>query len=130
QGMRGAMFELASSKNAPIVAELVTGEDRVRSTSVSVLLRIAGVEVTDSVSPIVHRFADPARGEVQRPVAGIPRVTVLLEREVQYAPANTAIDRLVRVYVHSAMSVPETVLVALAVPPGLKVDSARRTVIL
>jgi len=124
-----SMFRLASSRNA-VIAELVTGDDRVTATGVSVVLRIAGAEVTAVESPIVYRYADPARGELHRPVAGIPPVTLLLEHEIEYARANTALDRLVRVYVHSALSVPETVSVYVALPPGLRTESARRTVVL
>jgi len=123
-----SMFKFASTKATPIVPELVTGDDRVTSTSVSVVLRIAGVDVTDVEAPIVYRFADPARGELNRPVAGIPPVTLLLEQEREYARANAPLDRLVRVYVHSALGTPQTVRVALSLPRGLRTDSSARTI--
>ncbi len=132
QGMqRGlSMFQFASSKSAPVVAELVTGDDRVQSTSVRVTMQIAGAQVTAVESPIVYRFADPARGELHRPVAGIPRITLLMEHDIEYARANAPLDRLVRVYVHTARAMPDTVVVRLALPQGLRTDSAQRTVVL
>jgi LmbE family N-acetylglucosaminyl deacetylase len=125
-----AMFKYSASRAAPIVAELVSGEDRVTSTSVSVVLRIAGVDVTAVEAPIIYRFADPARGELHRPLAGIPPITLLLEQERAYARANTQLDRLIRVFVHSALGTPQTVRVAINLPRGLRVDSNARTVTL
>ena len=48
---------------------------------------------TVRTGPIVYRFADPARGEVRRPVATVPEITVLLQHEVEYARANAPFDR-------------------------------------
>ena len=59
--------------------------------------------------PIVYRFADPARGEVRRPVATIPEISLLMQREVEYARANAPFDRTMLVYVHSAASSPRDV---------------------
>jgi LmbE family N-acetylglucosaminyl deacetylase len=81
-------------------------------------------------APVVYRFVDPVRGDVRRPVAFAPRVAVLLERTVEYAPANTALDRQVRVQLRSAATTDQTVLTRLVLPPGLRADSATRTVVL
>jgi hypothetical protein len=76
--------------------------------------------------PIVYRFADPARGEVRRPVATIPEVSVLMQREIEYARANVPFDRTMLVYVHSGSSSPRDVSITLELPAGLTADSATR----
>ena len=51
--------------------------------------------------PIVYRYADAALGEVRRPIATIPEISVLLEHEVEYARAERAVrpdDACVRAF--------------------------------
>jgi hypothetical protein len=67
---------------------------------------------------------------VRRPVATVPEISVLLEREVEYARANTPIDRMMLVFVHSAATAPRDVDVTLQLPAGLTADSATRRVAL
>jgi LmbE family N-acetylglucosaminyl deacetylase len=110
--------------------EMIVGEDRLESSGVETTVRIANVPVTVRSGPIVYRFADPARGEVRRPIATIPEISLLMQREVEYARANVPFDRTMLVYVHSASSTPRTFTVALDLPAGLHADSATRTVTL
>jgi hypothetical protein len=110
------------------MAQMVVGEDRLLESGVETSVRIDGVPVPVRVGPIVYRFADPARGEVRRPIATIPAVSVLLQHEVEYARANTAFDRTMLVYVHSARTTEQDVDVSLILPEGLKADSATRRV--
>src|SRR5262249_42279296 len=72
----------------------------------------------------------PARGELHRPIAGIPAITVLLEHEREYARANTPLARLVRVFVQNALGKPQLVRVRLGLPRGLHTDSAVRAITL
>jgi hypothetical protein len=78
----------------------------------------------------VYRYADAALGEVRRPISTIPEISVLLEHEVEYARAGAPFDRMMRVFVHSAATSTREVDVSLAVPAGLKADSATRHVTL
>jgi LmbE family N-acetylglucosaminyl deacetylase len=112
------------------INEMVTGEDRLLESGVETSVRIEGVSVPVRVGPIVYRYADPARGEVRRPIATIPPLTVLLQHEVEYARANAAFDRTMLVYVHSALPTEQQATVTLNLPEGLKADSATRRVIL
>jgi len=79
-------------------------------------------------SPVVVRFADAIKGEVQRPVVGAPAVTVTLDAAVAYARANAPLQRAIRVYVRSHASDARDVSVALRLPAGLVADSAERRV--
>lgn len=120
---RGDMFQQP-------LTEMITGEDRLLSSGVETSVRIEGVAVPVTAGPIVYRYADPARGEVRRPVATIPEVSVLLQHEVEYARANTPFDRTMLVNVHSASPAPRDVDVSLVLPSGLTADTAIRKVTL
>ena len=132
----GAMFNIGDSQGDTLrgslfgVRQLVRGEDRVRTSAAVVRLRIADAPVRVVASPIVYRYADPSEGEVRRPVAAVPAIAVLLEREIEYAPAGRPIDRIVRVWLQSATTRAREVTVSLTLPEGLRADSARRTLTL
>lgn len=79
-------------------------------------------------TPVMYRYADGIRGEVNLPVAGAPAITLALEREVEYAQASAPIQRTVRVDVRSHAGLPRDVEVRLDLPQGLVADSAARTV--
>ncbi|MEP6690393.1 MAG: PIG-L family deacetylase [Gemmatimonadaceae bacterium] len=81
-------------------------------------------------SPVMHRYADPVKGEINHPLAVAPAVSVTFDQQAQYAPANAAIDRELRVQLRSAATSPRTVKVSLQLPKGLTTDSASRTVTL
>ena len=126
------MFRLrppADTTGTP-VPQLLEGADRVEGSGVKVGLEIAGTRFTDDVSPIVHRYADPASGAVDKPIAFVPPVSLLLDRPVEYARANAPLDRVERVHVRADASSPRTVVVRLSLPPGLTAESASRTVTL
>ncbi len=97
---------------------------------------LAGVEVdvggafVPLAAPIRYRFADPINGEVNRPLAVAPAVTLTLDRSLEFAPARTPLDRKVRIELRSASVSPRTVRVGLQLPRGLRADSAVRTVTL
>jgi LmbE family N-acetylglucosaminyl deacetylase len=132
---RGAMFDFGESRSdAPhpwwmhATPQLLLGEDRLAESAVQARLRIAGTELTVRAAPIVHRFVDPVYGERRRPVAAVPPISLLLEREVEYAPAGLQVERVVPVYVASAAPDPRDVLLSLDLPAGMRADSATRRV--
>ncbi len=108
--------------------DMVIGDDRIQESGADVVLRIADVEVPVRTGPIVYRHADPARGEVRRPIATVPEISVLLQHDVEYARANSPFERTVIVSLHSASPSPRDVEVALSVPRGAKADTALRRV--
>ncbi|MEP7345278.1 MAG: PIG-L family deacetylase, partial [Gemmatimonadaceae bacterium] len=111
---------------APRVLGIAEG-DRPSAATVSVSLSIEGVPLTVD-EPVVYRFADPIRGEVNRPIAGAPAITVLLDRDIEYASANAPLQRPLRVHVRSASATERDVQVTLTLPNGLVADSGVRSV--
>ncbi len=86
---------------------------------------IAGVPVLVR-APVVNRFADPVKGDLQIPVAVVPGITVGLDRVVEYARADVPIERVLRVNVLSSYPSAQQVAVQLRLPPGLTADSMVR----
>jgi LmbE family N-acetylglucosaminyl deacetylase len=78
-------------------------------------------------APVVSHFADPVRGDIQRPLAVAPAMSVALDHTVELARAGVSIDRFFTVTLHSALPAKKPVTVALSLPNGLTADSARRT---
>jgi hypothetical protein len=126
---RGDMF-VEPAPPGYVAPQMVTGEDRLENSGVDVVLEIGGVDVPVRTSPIVYRFADPARGEVRRPIAVVPEITVLLRHAVEYARGNAPFDRAMAVSVRSVATTQRDVDVSLVLPAGLRADSAVRRVTL
>jgi len=78
--------------------------------------------------PVVYRFADEVKGQIERSVAAVPAISVTLDQQVQYAPANTEIDRQLQVHLRSADPDGRAARVSLELPRGLAADSGSRTV--
>ena len=79
---------------------------------------------------VVRRFADPIAGEITRPLAAAPAVSVTLDRAVEYARAGVPLQRALRVHLRSASERARQVTVRLELPRGLTADSVARTVML
>ena len=132
----GAMFNIDQNLGDTLrlrrfgVPQLVLGEDRVPQSVATVELEVAGAPLRVAASPIVYRYADPSEGEIRRPIAAVPPITVLLASELEYVPAGRAVSRPVRVFVQSHTTRPHAVTVRLSVPEGFRADSAERTVML
>lgn len=94
---------------------------------VDVTVVIAGVPVTVR-TPVVHRTADPVEGEVITPLAALPGISITVDRTHTYARAGAPFARELRVTVRSAYPTTETVAIALALPEGVRTDSAERIV--
>ena len=78
--------------------------------------------------PITYRHADPVKGEIDRPVAIVPAVSVTVDQPIQYVPANRPFDRIVTVELRSASNHARSVRVSLQLPAGLTVDSSSITI--
>ena len=124
-GTRSDMF-VAPARSA----ELAHGEDRALDSRAVAWLKINGVPVPVDVGQIIHRYGDPARGEVHRPVAAVPAISVLFDSEVEYARAGAVLDRMYSVHLRSAADAARGVSVTLTLPAGLTADSLIRRVAL
>ena len=78
--------------------------------------------------PITYRHADPVKGEIDRPIAIVPAVSVTVDQPIQYVPANRPFDRIVRVELRSASNHARSVRVSLQLPRGLTADSSSITI--
>lgn len=109
-------------------------DERGKKDWVSVLVSTSkskpGTSALVKASPVVFRFVDPVRGDVQRPISVTPAVSISLDRPHELARANTHLDRFFNVTLRSAAMSALTVTVSLQLPSGLTADSAARTVTL
>jgi len=132
---------LRSPRNGDLFTPPIDGRtEQERTAGITARVMIDGVAVYSA--HVVHRYADPVKGEIQRPLAVAPAVTLTLERTLELARADAPQDRLVRVTLRSASSAPtpasgsggagagapRSVKVSLTLPPGLTADSASRQV--
>lgn len=108
---------------------LTPEDEREKHNWVSVPV-VGGVRVGELRTPIVYHYADPVRGDVQRPMAVAPALSVTLDRAVELARASTPIDRYFNVKLRSAVMAKRPVTVSLNLPTGLSADSASRTITL
>ncbi len=105
-------------------------EDIRRESDATVVLGIAGAVIRTSVGSIIHRFADPVLGEQQRPVGGVPPVTIEFDQQLEWIPTTKPIDRLLRVTVKSFANAPMTLALKAIAPGGIRVDSLPLSLIL
>lgn len=115
---RGAMLDYA-----------IFGDDEASFTAANawVDLRVDSVPFRVS-TPVVYRYADQVLGEIRRPIAAVPAIAVMLDQELEYAPARAPIERELRVRLQGTAGNASDVRVTLRLPQGLTADSAIRTV--
>lgn len=109
-----------------------TAEDqRNRSNEANATVMIPGDSEPLRVSaPIVFRYVDPIRGDVQKPLATAPAISVSLENRSELARANSPLERYFNVTLRSASLKAAPVTVTLKLPPGLTADSVSRSITL
>lgn len=125
---------LVTPRNGDIFTPPISGvsaDMRERENWLTVSYSVGAPDVIGQSSvPIVFRYVDMVRGEIQRPLAVAPAVSVTLDNVSELARAKTEIDRFYNVTLRSAMMKPAPVRVALTLPAGLTADSAARTITL
>ncbi len=107
---------------------VISEDEREKSEWLRVPVSIAGAAPVEVRVPIVFRFADAIRGEVQRPLAVTPSISVALDRPVEISRASAPLDRFFNVTLRSALMRRQPVTVSLVLPAGLTADSASRVV--
>ncbi len=92
-------------------------------------LNIAGQPVVVS-APVVYRYADPLKGDQQKPVAAVPGIVVNLQSAMEYLRAGVPVERMMSVRIQSAYTHDAKVTVKLELPKGLVADSVERVRVL
>ncbi len=105
-------------------------EDQRSATQATLRLEVAGTAFTYRVAPLMQRKVDPVKGEVRIPLTAVPAVSLLFDRTLEIARANTTIDRVVRLQVRSYSTRPRTVKLTFALPPGVTSDALPDTMTL
>ncbi|NUQ21206.1 MAG: hypothetical protein HOQ09_09625 [Gemmatimonadaceae bacterium] len=110
---------------SPRVGDMfASGEGRAPTQHDTVVVTLASPTAPEApfrvVSPVVYRYADPLRGEVQHPVAVVPPVSVTLGTTAEYVHANAAIDRVLHAELRSGSAKDQSVKIEVAAPAGLR----------
>lgn len=126
----GRVVPAGSLPAAPILRQQIIGEDRLPASSLQGTVSIAGVDVSFTQSPLLYRSPTDLRGDQRHPLAGVNPLSVLIETGAHYERAGLPISRLFPVSVISTRASTETVTVSVNGPPGLKIDTATRIVVL
>jgi LmbE family N-acetylglucosaminyl deacetylase len=121
---------LAKPRNGDMFGTPVSriAEDQRASGTLSGVVQLAGGMTVETTLPVMHRIGDPVKGEIDRPLAGVPALSVTLDGTVAYVPAGARIDRTVRIELRSGLDTPQDASVSLTLPAGLTADSAARHV--
>ena len=85
--------------------------------SAKVRMRIDGREIEFTV-PVEFRFADPIRGEIRRPVAVVPAVTIAIEPQLFLVRSTAVSPQKITVKVTNNTPGPISGSLLLDVPPG------------
>jgi hypothetical protein len=73
--------------------------------------------------PVIFHSSDPLLGEQNRPIGGVPAVTLTFDRGLEWMIANKPLDHIMRVSITSFSSTPRTFSFKVVAPPGIHVDS-------
>ncbi len=82
--------------------------------------------IVELSTPVSFRYADPILGDVQRPFAIEPGISINFDRPSELARSGAGRTRYFTVTVRSAFPARKDVLVKLNLPSGLAADSATR----
>lgn len=105
------------------VPGVAIAEDERRITNVQVTAAIRGQNVTLDAGPVTFHSADPLLGEQNRPVGGVPAVTLKFDGGLEWMVANKPLDHVLRVTITSFSDSPRTFSFKLISPKGIRVDS-------
>ncbi|MDA1080830.1 MAG: PIG-L family deacetylase [Gemmatimonadetes bacterium] len=139
-GTREALFEYrrspadgiarVSANSADLVSAVAISEEERRMSEVRVTLEVAGVSAVVNAGPLVYRTADPLLGVQDRPLGGVPPVTLEFDRNLEWMPAGKPIDRMLRLTVKSFSDSEQTFALVVVAPRELRVDSVPPSVTL
>ncbi len=109
----------------PAVAEDVRALSETRLT-----LSFGDVTTTVGVGPVMHRVADPVRGELWRPVGGVAPVTLEVDRGLEWVRADQPVDLRIRLTLRSHATRERKLVLRYLLPPGISVVDGGDTITL
>jgi LmbE family N-acetylglucosaminyl deacetylase len=112
-----------SFASGSLVASPAVSEEMRRITEVRFTLELGGVSVVASAGPVHFRVADPLLGIQNRPLAGVPSLTIEFDRNLEWIPSGKPFDRFLRLTVKSFSDKAQTISFKSLVPAGLRLDS-------
>lgn len=124
-------YWLARPRNGDLFAfasDSIADDERAKQSWLRVQVPVPGRSPITVMTQPVFRYADPVRGEVERPLVTAPGVSVTFNRDVEVARAGQELARSFEVTLRSSWPTTHVVSVNLVVPPTMRVDSAARTV--
>lgn len=105
------------------VPGVAVAEETRQNSDVHVTLNIDGAMIDADAGPVTYHSSDPLLGEQNRPIGGVPAVTLAFDRSLEWIVANKPLDHLMRVSIKSFASSPRTFSFKVVSPPGIRVDS-------
>lgn len=114
----GDLFAFASDS--------ISDDAREKQAWIPITVALPGLPPIVVRTSAIFRYADPVRGEIQRPLATAPGVSVTFARDVELARAGVPLDRAFQVTLRSSWPASHTVRVSLVLPAGMQADSAER----
>ena len=105
------------------VPGVAVAEDARKMTNIRVTASIAGQTITMDAGQVMFHSSDPLLGEQNRPIGGVPAVTLAFDRGLEWMVANKPLDHMMRVTVKSFASSPRTFSFKVVSPAGVRIDS-------
>ncbi len=118
-----ARVSFVSGGNLALEPGVAIAEDVRAITAVHVIVTIDGAAIAADAGPVIYHSSDPLLGEQNRPIGGVPAVTLSFDRGIEWMVANKPLDHMMRVTIKSFASSPRTFSFKVVKPDGVHVDS-------
>ena len=130
QSPRDGLARVSNGVGLELVPSVSVAEGRRAVTDLQVGVMIAGAGTTLDAGELLYRFADPVLGEQNRPVGGVPPITIALDRTLEYLRAGVDLDRRLRVTLRSYTTRPRTLRFRTLVPAGVRLTGLPDSLVL
>ncbi len=120
QSPRDGLARVSNGVGLEVVPSVSVAEGIRRVTDLKVGVLLAGAGAALDAGEVIYRFADPVLGEQNRPVGGVPPITIALDRTLEYVRAGVNLDRRLRVTLRSYTTRPRTLRFRSLVPAGVR----------
>ncbi len=121
---------VSTGPSTDMVPAVALAEDVRRESNVVVTLQVAGHTIAYNAGTIIYKLADAVLGQQDRPVGGVPPVTLSFDRNLQYVVSGKPTEQTLTLTLQSYSDSPKTFTFRTVVPPGLRLDSIPASVTL